>query len=561
MKEKKGFISTSVIYSFFLVFILLMLTMLLSLTNKKLLIKKINDGGDTKPDIICSTGDNLGECLLKHESVDKSYGLTDSYAIKSKISEQDKPNFSATATIDEGMYAATDDYGTSYYYRGAVEDNYIVFANYVWRVVRINGNDSIRMIYQGDYNPAGTNSKVSGETHILSNAIHFNLSNWAQGSANSKCYLKDKFAGCLTNYNWFTCGCGRITIAKRDACLQAKYEKYSSECDAAASEGNGAYLVHNIGYMNSDTASSFYSYQFQNEKSSQLKESLEGWFLDQAIPSNYLSDTIFCGDKNKIKKDNKTAFTCSSVSGTTPFTNWFKKELCGVSNADKYLYEGITRIINFDGDKPLKANPTLVCPDTGEAANDEKYRVANLSRYSVDSTTYQYIYKKDSNVYCVKPPYGAKYELFDDFGDCKQVGINDDNIAKYGNGELNYPIGAITADEVAMAGGVYGKNNTNYYLYSGSKYWTITLSHSDYASGFIDKTLNMIDGNDLDKLGSYYFSVNENGQIIMTNDKKLPENGGTAYVRPVVNLKQDIIYCSGEGTAKDPFIISNGSCS
>ena len=36
-----------------------------------------------------------------------------------------------------------------------------------------------------------------------------------------------------------------------------------------------------------------------------------------------------------------------------------------------------------------------------------------------------------------------------------------------GNKALTYPIGLITADEVAYAGGVYGSSNSSYYLYTG----------------------------------------------------------------------------------------------
>jgi len=42
-----------------------------------------------------------------------------------------------------------DDYGTSYYYRGAVENNYVKFAGKFWRIIRINGDGSLRMIYDG----------------------------------------------------------------------------------------------------------------------------------------------------------------------------------------------------------------------------------------------------------------------------------------------------------------------------------------------------------------------------------------------------------------------------
>ena len=41
---------------------------------------------------------------------------------------------------------APDDYGTSYYYYGAVTDNYVSFANKLWRIVRINGDGSVRLV-------------------------------------------------------------------------------------------------------------------------------------------------------------------------------------------------------------------------------------------------------------------------------------------------------------------------------------------------------------------------------------------------------------------------------
>ena len=49
----------------------------------------------------------------------------------------------------KGIYSAKDDFGTSYYFRGTVENNYVKFANYYWRIIRINGDGSIRMIYAG----------------------------------------------------------------------------------------------------------------------------------------------------------------------------------------------------------------------------------------------------------------------------------------------------------------------------------------------------------------------------------------------------------------------------
>ena len=70
------------------------------------------------------------------------------------------PNFSTIATTNEGMFAANDDYTSttgmkSYYFRGAVNNNWVKFGkdssgnDIYWRIIRINGDGSIRMIYTG----------------------------------------------------------------------------------------------------------------------------------------------------------------------------------------------------------------------------------------------------------------------------------------------------------------------------------------------------------------------------------------------------------------------------
>ena len=48
-----------------------------------------------------------------------------------------------------GIYKTEDDIGTSYYFRGDVENNYVLFANKYWRIIRINGDGTVRMIYDG----------------------------------------------------------------------------------------------------------------------------------------------------------------------------------------------------------------------------------------------------------------------------------------------------------------------------------------------------------------------------------------------------------------------------
>ena len=58
---------------------------------------------------------------------------------------------------DKGLYAMNDADGTSYYYRGSVKNNYVQFAGFYWRIIRINGDGSIRLLY------AGTTKDATGE--------------------------------------------------------------------------------------------------------------------------------------------------------------------------------------------------------------------------------------------------------------------------------------------------------------------------------------------------------------------------------------------------------------
>ena len=96
-----------------------------------------------------------------------------------------------------------------------------------------------------------------------------------------------------------------------------------------------------------------------------------------------------------------------------------------------------------------------------------------------------------------------------------------------GNHALTNPIGLITADEVAMAGGVYGNVNNNYYLYNGEYYWTMTPSKYPDANVF----------------------------YVWSNGSFSHANVASMYgVRPVINLAHDL-EITGSGTSSDPFVV------
>ena len=80
---------------------------------------------------------------------DGSKTITD--IIPTLNAKTETPDFSQIATTDEGVYAVSDGMygGTSYYWRGAATTNYLKFGGYCWRIIRINGDGTIRLIYDG----------------------------------------------------------------------------------------------------------------------------------------------------------------------------------------------------------------------------------------------------------------------------------------------------------------------------------------------------------------------------------------------------------------------------
>lgn len=85
---------------------------------------------------------------------------------------QSEPNFSQVATTDEGMFTANDNDGVTAYFRGAVTNNYVKFANFWWRIIRVNGNGSVRLIYDGT--TAHSNGESSTDRHIGTSAFNTN---------------------------------------------------------------------------------------------------------------------------------------------------------------------------------------------------------------------------------------------------------------------------------------------------------------------------------------------------------------------------------------------------
>lgn len=71
---------------------------------------------------------------------------------------------------EKGMYAGTDVNGTTYYFRGNVDNNYLSFAGINWKIIRVNGDGSIRLVYAED-------DPYSTSTYSSSSSVSYTSSN------------------------------------------------------------------------------------------------------------------------------------------------------------------------------------------------------------------------------------------------------------------------------------------------------------------------------------------------------------------------------------------------
>ena len=152
----------------------------------------------------------------------------------------------AISLESEALLASTkDDYGTSYYYRGAVVNNYVEFANKCWRIVRIAGNGTIKLILHND--------NVN------------NVSHPCQSSNNSD-------TAAFAHYNGST---------------------YVTHFNTSNNDNV------DIGFMFGTAGASTYAETHANTNKSTILTNLETWYANNlASYEGKLADTIWCNDKS-----------------------------------------------------------------------------------------------------------------------------------------------------------------------------------------------------------------------------------------------------------------------
>ena len=166
----------------------------------------------------------------------------------------------AISTADEALLAsAEDDYGTSYYFRGAVTNNYVEFANKCWRIVRVSGDGSVKLILHND-NPTGAANPCDAANNSAS----------------------------------------------------AAFARYSGETYKSAfneKTDDNAYL----GFMYGAAGATDYASTHANTNKSTILTNLETWYNNNISDyADKIADTVWCNDKTIVKD---TTYNPSSYGG------------------------------------------------------------------------------------------------------------------------------------------------------------------------------------------------------------------------------------------------------
>lgn len=168
---------------------------------------------------------------------------------KQELNVPSPTSFSDVETEEVGLYKTEDDYGMSYYYRGASSINYVDFAGFIWRIVRINGDGSIRLILES------TLDKVK------------------QKDENDFVY-KNK------------------SLLSIDDDGNVRYDKEYDEFN----NNDISYIGYMYGNFNGNSKN--YDEAHKNYKSSTIKEYIDKFYEEYLMSyQNYLSDSMFCSDK------------------------------------------------------------------------------------------------------------------------------------------------------------------------------------------------------------------------------------------------------------------------
>ena len=340
------------------------------------------------------------------------------YKIKSSADTTTIIDFSKTseATSTNGIYTTTNTENgiPVYYYRGAIDNNHVIFANFCWRIIRTTETGGVKLIYDGvpssgqcnntgnattigsySFNPYDNSPAFEGYMYGTVYTVENKDITTLTGSivfGNDITYDKNTNKYTLTDTYTLT---DPSNWADEYTTISNKYHYTCFNSSNTCEIVNYIYTIYS-----KDTKAYYFELSDGKNHLDILKEMLDN--------STNTTDSIAKTNVDEWYKNNMTGYTsqledtifCNDRSYNVSASGWNKD----YSNYNKWLYfSSRQRVTSY--------KPSLICP----SGND---------KFTVSSSN--------------------------------------------GNGSLTYPVGLITADEAVYAGAVIWNSFTNYYLYNGS---------------------------------------------------------------------------------------------
>ena len=304
-----------------------------------------------------------------------------------------------------------------YYYRGAVDNNNVLFANFCWKIVRTTETGGIKLIYNGEPSN-GTCNNTGNSTQISTSA--FNTSN------NSPAYVGYMYG---TVYSYSTKSMSSITdiyyygkdVTYENGTYTLTDTITSSSWSSIYNASDGIYNHHYTCFSTSNTCSSVYYISSTGRSTSSSPTFTDGTKVENAFSESLDSHT----NNSTIK---------------TVIDNWYSENMTNYTNKlEDTVWCNDRSIYTLNGWDP-----------NGGVTSGNSWNI-----YSLLFSAYNRVWNTHSpSLTCSR------------------------NIDKFttstsnGNGKLDYPVGLLTADEIMIAGadGNYTLNKS-YYLYAGNDWW------------------------------------------------------------------------------------------
>ena len=216
----------------------------------------------------------------------------------------------SSTTNGQGVYKRAGTENEEYpilYYRGNVDNNNIIFADFCWKIVRTTDTGGVKLIYNGvptngQCNNTGTASQLATNSTFNSNRNSLAYNGYMYGTVytyNSGSPISGAYFG-----NSFSYENGVYTLIDTSTTLDATHHYTCNKTTADGTCSTIRYYYYNGYYINIKDGKGVeeaIAEMQTNIVDSKIKETIDKWYVSDESKmidyTDYLEDTIWCNDR------------------------------------------------------------------------------------------------------------------------------------------------------------------------------------------------------------------------------------------------------------------------